>query len=331
MKKQTKMEFEYSILAKYLAGKTSAEELAVLLAWAKSSEKNGRIWQEVVELRMKDAFDRHNTEAAIERALQQVEARIDRKRVWMPLRRALRYAAMVAFIVGSALGYWMFRSASEDYLSIRVAEGESVKRILLRDSSEVWLKGGAMLRIPKAFSARNRSVSMEGEAFFSVRKDSLSPFLVEANDAYIKVLGTEFNVRTDEAGHTLETTLLSGHVVLQDKDQETILDMQPGEQVTYNMDKNEVSVKQVDVNVEGVWHLQQKQLEEATLGQIAEEIAKTHGVHFNFADARLLARKYRFVYAKDEPIEEICSHLEFIAPISCRIEGNEIFVSYRNK
>ena len=124
------MEFEYSILAKYLAGKTSAEELAVLLAWAKSSEKNGRIWQEVVELRMKDAFDRHNTEAAIERALQQVEARIDRKRVWMPFRRALRYAAMVAFIVGSALGYWMFRSASEDYLSIRVAEGESVKRIL---------------------------------------------------------------------------------------------------------------------------------------------------------------------------------------------------------
>ena len=107
--------------------------------------------------------------------------------------------------------------------------------------------------------------------------------------------------------------------------------MQPGEQVTYNTDKNEVSVKQVDVNVEGVWHLQQKQLEEATLGQIAEEIAKTHGVHFNFADARLLARKYRFVYAKDEPIEEICSHLEFIAPISCRIEGNEIFVSYRNK
>ena len=325
------MEFEYSLLAKYLTGKVSAEELAVLLAWARSSEKNGRMWQEVVELRMKDAFDRNNTEAAIERALQTLEARIDRKRAWIPFRRVLRYAAILALIVGSALGYWAVRSDSKDYLSITVANGESVKRIWLRDSSEVWLKGGATLRIPKAFTAENRSVSVSGEAFFSVKKDSLSPFLVEANEAYIKVLGTEFNVRTDEAGHTLETTLLSGHIVLQDKDQETILDMQPGEQVTYNTDKNEVNVRQVDVNAEGVWHLQQKQLEEATLGQIAEEIAKTHDVHFNFVDARLLARKYRFVYAKDEPIEEICSHLEFIAPISCRIEGNEIFVSYRNK
>lgn len=323
------MEFEYSILAKYLTGKASAEELAAIRAWAKSSEANRRVWQAVVELRMKDAFDRNNTEAAIEQAWQRIEARIDRKRVWMPLRRVLRYAAMLALVVGSALGYWMFRSTSTDYLTITVAEGESVKRVWLRDSSEVWLKGGATLRIPKAFSATNRSVSMAGEAFFSVRKNAASPFVVQADEAYIKVLGTEFNVRADEEAHTLETTLLSGHVVLQDKDRETILDMQPGEQVTYHTDKNEVNVKQVDVNVEGVWHLQQKRLDEATLGQIAEEIAKTHDVHFNFADARLLARKYRFVYAKDESIEEICSHLEFIAPISCRIEGKEIFVTYK--
>lgn len=325
------MEFEYSLLAKYLTGKVSAEELAVLLAWAKSSEENGRIWQEVVELRMKDAFDRYHAEAVIERALQTLEARIDRKRAWIPFRRVLRYAAILALIVGSALGYWAVRSDSKDYLSITVANGESVKRIWLRDSSEVWLKGGATLRIPKAFTAENRSVSVSGEAFFSVKKDSLSPFLVEANGAYIKVLGTEFNVRTDEARHTLEATLLSGHVVLQDKDQETILDMQPGEQVTYNTDKREVNVRQVDVNVEGVWRLQQKRLEEADLGTIAEEISKTHGVHFNFADAQLLARKYHFVYAKEESIEDICSHLEFIAPVSCRIEGKEIFVTYRNK
>ncbi len=325
------MEFEYSLLAKYLTGKVSAEELAVLLAWAKSSEENGRIWQEVVELRMKDAFDRYHAEAVIERALQTLEARIDRKRAWIPFRRVLRYAAILALIVGSALGYWAVRSDSKDYLSITVANGESVKRIWLRDSSEVWLKGGATLRIPKAFTAENRSVSVSGEAFFSVKKDSLSPFLVEANGAYIKVLGTEFNVRTDEARHTLEATLLSGHVVLQDKDQETILDMQPGEQVTYNTDKREVNVRQVDVNVEGVWRLQQKRLEEADLGTIAEEISKTHGVHFNFADTQLLARKYHFVYAKEESIEDICSHLEFIAPVSCRIEGKEIFVTYRNK
>ena len=325
------MEFEYSLLAKYLTGKVSAEELAVLLAWAKSSEENGRIWQEVVELRMKDAFDRYHAEAVIERALQTLEARIDRKRAWIPFRRVLRYAAILALIVGSALGYWAVRSDSNDYLSITVANGESVKRIWLRDSSEVWLKGGATLRIPKAFTAENRSVSVSGEAFFSVKKDSLSPFLVEANEAYIKVLGTEFNVRTDEARHTLEATLLSGHVVLQDKDQETILDMQPGEQVTYNTDKREVNVRQVDVNVEGVWRLQQKRLEEADLGTIAEEISKTHGVHFNFADTQLLARKYHFVYAKEESIEDICSHLEFIAPVSCRIEGKEIFVTYRNK
>ena len=304
------MEFDYSLLAKYLTGNISAEELSAIQSWAKSTERNASLWKEVIALRMKDNFDRFNTPEQIDKALSAIQERVGRKRFRLSFRTMGRYAAMFVLALGCALGYFVYESQQVEEYTLVVASGNPVKKVTLRDGSEVWLRSGTQMRIPKSFSPQNRSVAIEGEAFFSVKKDSVSPFVVRAEDLYVKVLGTSFNLKTNKEENSVETTLVSGHVVLMDKKEKEILDMQPGEKVLFESERETWKIEQVDVNTQGVWRLGQSVLEDKTLGEITERIAEIYHVHFNFATKRLVDKKYRFVFNKEESIEEICSNLD---------------------
>ncbi len=52
-----------------------------------------------------------------------------------------------------------------------------------------------------------------GEAFFDVAKNAQYPLYVSTNYVNIKVLGTAFNVKTDEKHQNVETVLARGKVV----------------------------------------------------------------------------------------------------------------------
>ena len=67
-------------------------------------------------------------------------------------------------------------------------------RLVLQDGTEVWLNAKSRLVYPARFAGKERRVSVEGEAFFNVAKDSVKPFIVSALDVDMKVLGTQFNV-----------------------------------------------------------------------------------------------------------------------------------------
>lgn len=69
-----------------------------------------------------------------------------------------------------------------------------VRTILLPDSTEVTLNRYSTLTCPVRFKGKNRNVSLSGEAYFEVRKDARHPFIVQAEEVEVKVLGTHFNL-----------------------------------------------------------------------------------------------------------------------------------------
>lgn len=80
------MDFDYSILAKYLTGQISAEELSVIQVWAKSSDQNKRIRKAVQMLRVKENFDRFSSPDQLEKALLAIEEKMKAKKT-IPLFR----------------------------------------------------------------------------------------------------------------------------------------------------------------------------------------------------------------------------------------------------
>lgn len=68
----------------------------------------------------------------------------------------------------------------------------------LEDGSVVYLAGNTSLHYPEHFPADKREVSLQGNALFDITGNRTRPFLIETEDVQIEVLGTAFNVKSDD-------------------------------------------------------------------------------------------------------------------------------------
>ena len=319
------MEFNYALLVKYLIGSLSSEEMEEVMRWRDLSAENETVFSEVLRLRLSWNTAKYADNERIDMALKKVNVRINRARRYRIARSLLKYAAVILLLVSfSAVGWNYFKP--ETYMTIALGDSEGVKKVTLDDGSIVWLRGNSVLKIPQSFSAVNRTVSLQGEAFFDVAKNAQYPLYVSTNYVNIKVLGTAFNVKTDEKHQNVETVLARGKVALLDKQWNPILDMSPGEKVTYDNNKNEYATEVVDVNVCTAWRLNQFVFENVTLREIVNQLSVKFNVNINLESTKLAQRKFRCVINEDESLPDILKLLKYLAPIQYRIEGKEIFI-----
>lgn len=323
------MDFDYRLLAKYLIDTLSPEEMVKVQEWRALSIDNEDVFSKLVGLRISGKFTQYNTSEHIEKALEKLNAKINSRRRFQLFRSVMRYAAVILLLVSFSYVGWDYLRP-DNYVTITVKQGEDVKKIMLADGSAVWLKAGSSLKIPEAFAENSRKLSLQGEAFFDVAKNAQSPLYVSTNYVNIKVLGTAFNVKTDEKHQNVETVLARGKVALFDKQWKAVLDMSPGEKVTYNNHKNEYTTEVVDVNICTAWRLNQFVFENVTLREIVNQLSVKFNVNINLESSKLAQRKFRCVINEDESLPDILKHLNFLAPIEYRIEGNEVFI-YEHK
>lgn len=319
------MDFDYGLLAKYLVGILSPAEVEKVMEWRDLSAENKKIFSDLASLRISQKDRQYNTPDKIERVLSRVNARINRTSRFRMLRRVSEYAAAILLLISCSYAGWQYLKP-ETYVTIAVKPNGTDKQITLADGTTVWLKAGSSLRMPEGFSDEKRDVFLQGEAFFDVVKNAESPFSVSTKYMNVEVLGTAFDVKVDEACKKVETVLVRGKVSLLDKEWKRILDMSPGEKVTYESIDNEYTTESVDVNVHAIWRLGQLVFEDVTLREITNQLAAKFNVNINISSSGLAQRKFRCVINQDETLPDIFNLLTYMVPMSYRIEGSEIFL-----
>ena len=86
---------------------------------------------------------------------------------------------------------------------IAVRAGDEQVLVALNDGSRVTLNNNAELRYPEKFRGDKREVLLSGEAFFEVERNPEKPFTINIEDmAIVEVLGTSFNIRSEESGES---------------------------------------------------------------------------------------------------------------------------------
>ncbi|WP_199120785.1 FecR family protein [Pedobacter sp. ASV28] len=159
-----------------------------------------------------------------------------------------RFIASAAAILVLAAGLYFFRDnvikliAPVQQQEVWSSIGER-KKIILADGSQVWLSSNSKLSYPDKFKEAQRSVSLEGEAFFEVAHDAKHPFIIKTGKVNTTVLGTSFNVSAYSKQNTINITLVTGKVAvaLTTKNKtytETIL---PNQQIVVNRSNNKLS------------------------------------------------------------------------------------------
>ena len=320
------MESEFSILIKYLSQQLTADEKISLEKWVSLSDENRSLFSEVCKLKLLSEYNNQNNTSNTALALYRVQSKIYRKSTRYKINSLMRYAAMIAVIASISIFSWTLLK-QEKFTTITVAENQDVKKINLEDGSTIWLSKQSELQIPKSFSSTHRQISLKGKAYLDVKKDSLNPFLVSTDYIDVKVMGTSFDISINKQEKSVETILVSGKVILQDKQHNDIIVMSPGEKVEYNASNDSYIIYTVDANMLTSWHLDQIKFENETLREIVNKLSLIYDVNINLESKSLAERRYRYVINKEETLKEVLDILSYLASIKYTIEGNEVFIT----
>lgn len=238
-------------------------------------------------------------------------------------------AAAAALLVTISLSAWFFtgKGAGDDeiaYLELTVPYGEK-KEITLTDGSKVTLNAGSKFRYPGQFADGERDVYLDGEAFFSVAPDKKKPFKVISGNMAIKVLGTEFNVRTYGEDELASVSVRTGKVQVETG--EMMSRLIAGDHITLNnrtkdFRKNTVEIKSITYWIHGglAFH-------ETPINDVAKELTRIYNHKIRFEKGQTFNNLIIGEH-DNKSLESVLKSIEYTSGIKFRKEGEE-YVLYK--
>lgn len=214
------------LLYKFFEGTASIEQGIEIKAWMEASPDNKRTFYK--ERKMFDAILLNSGQSVATQP----------RRASSPFKRLItaqwfKVAAVVALTLLTSYLYEDYRASSAmgEMNIVSVPAGQRAN-IILPDGTDVWLNARTTLKYPSAFGRRQRTVILNGEAYFDVVKDKKKPFVVQTKLYNVEVLGTRFNVNAYGGEEGFETALMQGHVKVTSAAQPTLsIDLSPEQKV----------------------------------------------------------------------------------------------------
>ena len=279
----------------------------------------------------------------------------------LSVKNFLRYAAV--FILAFSAAWYIFGYKKANVVAIKPSVNEiyvpygSKSHLTLNDGTKIWLNSGSHLRYSEYTNAPAREVYLEGEAFFDVSKKENSPFIVNTSSVRVKVLGTKFNVKSYPSEKTIETTLVTGKVEIEELNplshKVKTITLKPNQKATFIKSTNELNlhektaptryaplktskspeiIEKVNPVMYTSWKDQKLVFNNERLESLTVKLERWYNVNITLKDTILRDYRYTGKFEK-ENIEQALKALELATPLKYKIEKNniEIFVSKRKK
>lgn len=217
----------------------------------------------------------------------------------------------------------------EVYNTLHIPNGKTFK-IVLSDGTIVNLNAGSTLEYPVKFiKGQQRKVTLTGEAFFDVKKDENSPFIVTSRSLDIRVLGTQFNVTSYPEDTDQKTVLVEGSVSLYesggDYDQDNSTLLAPGEMASWESADKKISVKQVDTELYTSWMQGKLVLKGMKFKDIEKRLERHYGVSIQNKNKELEDRVFTATFDV-ETIEEVLNTFVSETSFDYVIEKDQITI-----
>lgn len=229
-----------------------------------------------------------DVDKAWEKLNERIEA-AERPVIPLPVKRTpflstfARIAAMVIIIAGA--GWLLFEVAAPQKITLTSDSDQKNIEVLLSDGSTVFLNRNSSLTYPKNFRSGTRKVSLKGEAFFDIARDEEHPFIIDAGKAKIRVLGTSFNVITDNAENEVEVYVASGKVMVTSVDGSGSLTLEP-EYVGKVSGSNAKQERNSNVNYLA-WHTGMLSYDGERLGVVFKDLKRAYNIEIKVADPEI--------------------------------------------
>ncbi len=208
--------------------------------------------------------------------------------------------------------------------TITTKSGKSADMVL-PDGTKVWLYADSKITYPKAFSGKERTVFLEGQAEFDVTHDPDHPFVVMTNKLDARVLGTEINVSAypDETGHV---ALIRGIVVVTAHDFGKSVKLTPGQGVTVE-NNGMLTVKEENMERYLKWKEGYLYFDNETLNEVAGNLGKWYNVQVEFNNAALRQTRVHFSCDRNESLPRVIELINHFGYFQAAMKGDALCFS----
>lgn len=293
-------------LYRFFEGSATFDEEKQIREWMEHSEANSRFFMK----------SRKEYDALI---LTGSGSYLGRKRSVLPFFHwvaGISAAVAVVLIIG---GLYLFtgKSQPEQYNTVIVPPGQRIN-LILSDNTNLWLNANTSFRYPTEFAKDNRTVFLDGEAYFEVSENVKKPFIVKTQEGEVHVTGTTFNVEAYSQYNSFNTSLFEGGVNIY-KNEKKLMSLHPNEKSTFENNQwvvSEITDSDAYLWREGLIAFKSKGLEEILLTlekyfdvEIQVEMdnlpQRTYTGKFRQSDGvdyalRVLQKSIHFSYQRDE-------------------------------
>ena len=247
--KKTYKNSEWQQIASHLSGEKNTENETVASFLDEKGKKIYNYWKNMKNSRSEEKVNVNKAWEHLKNRLEEDKLIRSEKEVAFNPAYLLKIAAAIIILTTLTFtGRYLISNHFFSPKSVIVTSSDEKNRvIMLSDGSLITLNRDSKTSFPEKFNNRIRKVKLTGEAFFEISPDATRPFIIDAGNGKVTVLGTSFNVITNNNKNEVEVLVASGKVLVESENGNRSLTLEPGELGMIN-NNTATNVVNTDIN-----------------------------------------------------------------------------------
>ncbi|MFD0794513.1 FecR family protein [Mucilaginibacter litoreus] len=340
-----------SLLIKYIVKEANDAEIVQIRTWLKAHPENEQYFVQLynawhssmllddINIDVDQAYNDFKTSHPLKK---------QKQKLWL-----FTYLPHLIALLSLGAAIWWFyprKGTGYQHAMKLVTSRGSVRKYELPDHTVIWLNAGSNLSIDPGFNVSNRTVFLEGEAFFEIgHVKNQFPFLVKTNKFSIRDIGTKFNVKAYPEDKFFEASVMAGAISVENGSiKETgnnriylkahqVLRVSrdnpqpvPGISDVKSNHFDRVQVEQIaegqQINYSG-WKDNVLVFNDSSLEEIATQLSRHFNITLNIADDQLKQLKYSGTFKNISTVDLILEAIKENTDINYTKQGNTITIT----
>lgn len=302
-----------NLLIKYIIGEADILERQQVEAWVEAHPDNKKHFEQTKSV-WESSKMAHASNPDVEQAWQRFQDKINvtKSAPKMAVRKGGKwklFAAAAAILVVALAGIQFYWNSSIQFETLAQTE-----TLTLPDQSVATLNSASKLSYTRSFNSKDRVVQLEGEAFFDVAKNPEKPFIIHVKDVDVKVLGTSFNIRSNE--DLTEVTVETGSVKVTRANETYTLS--PSQKLTFLKSETKASLSTINSQLYQYYRSKMFVCDRTPLPDLVKTLSEVYKVEIKIANPVLEQQLLTSKFPTTAPVQEI---LETVAmTLNARLE-----------
>ncbi|WP_020529731.1 FecR family protein [Flexithrix dorotheae] len=337
------------LIARKLAGEEDEQDKEALEKWLNQSEENKQVYSELIKYWNIKTNNKDRNRKLWEKVSERINepenlrngktGTIQQKAKWFD-PYFVKVAASFLIIVVSVFTFYKLNTeveqevkpGTEEVMVEKLIPKGQKSTLTLQDGSVVIVNSGSKFSFKEKFSADQRLVYLEGEAFFDIERDSLRPFIIKTGEITTTVLGTSFNVHAFPQDNKVHVSVVSGKVkvdINDPADKELNQDsyfLLPNEMLTRERNSGKITKSGYDYASVIGWKDGMIVFKMAESEEIIQTLSRWYGHDFVFKNGHKIKGKFTGTF-KRQSLKTVLEAISIASDFDYKIEGNTVEIN----